>query len=456
MPDKTIRELQAMLQEVLQHYHRKRLAFAAILGDGNGNVEVEGRSGFVYYRLVEDDKMYGIALNRRVPNREDLPVIIGYDIHQPYTLQVLSVRQVYSGTGQTLPAEVGPHHETHEYEPPGTSDRTSGDDVVWVHQQQMTPLLCKPTDPETMTVEISAGSYGSREGFAYYTGTTTADLSSYKPTSGSSARFVALSIDVKTNILQYTEGDTFGIISPPSNFFAYVPELPVECVPVAAILLTSSLTEIGWDQIYDIRTLNNAIRDGAEMSLSIVRLERDLGFLLSRMRMEAFNMMAIQRLEKDVEAMLAFVQMRQLDYLFVPASGGRNATDGTALTIGSDGFQCPDSKLCYVYGWACVPASISVITARAVVVGQGNGDVYAQNFFAWGACGTAQGGYDETTGYSAVTVASGENSCILSTELSDEIAAGVIVNCQFARNATHGDDTLAANCNIKGWIFTLS
>lgn len=430
----TLDALYGMFQNELDRYYPRMLRFPALLVDieGTGSPEVANRPGYVYYRRAEDEDMYGVCQNRRVPNRVNMPVFVGYDIHQPNLLQVLSIRNVWGGTGQTLPPDIAPHHETHEL-----NNDNGGDDVVWVNQQQIINLLCLPAVPEDMTVVVNPGQYGHKDGFAYYTGATTADLSSYKPSSPTQGKFVALSVDVETNALQYTEGDTFGIISTPANIWQYIPEMPDGSVPVAAILLVSTTTSLGWDQIYDIRAINRSVRDQKAVSLalqSIPRLESDIDATLSFMRK------AIADVETSSRTRKLFVQVTS--GTIYPASWMGAVLANGVVRIANGCFIVPED---YLSGMSVVP----------VIITQTAGDVYYT--FTWAAATDGEIITDESVASGWTTAAVSDNGGSLAYNFLPSlsiaaVAKGDVCLIYFSRDASDVSDTCEDTIYFPGWI----
>jgi len=69
-----------------------RHSFAALLGDGRGNVQDSDDPIRVIVRDFET-RLQQTAINFRVPSIHDLPVIVGYGADLPDELQVLSVQR---------------------------------------------------------------------------------------------------------------------------------------------------------------------------------------------------------------------------------------------------------------------------------------------------------------------------------------------------------------------------
>ena len=228
----------------LDKYQVARPVYAALLGDGTSdeNVEVTNRPGFVYIR-TGNEQSASQAFNNRVPNRYDLPVYVGYTNTQPTLLQVLDIRQqAYVGAGNNPVVLVPGHHQTHEF---GNSE--DGSDVVWIEKQQYKEALAKPTDPASMQLYVNPILYQYEDGWQYYAGGNTADLSGYVPSTTHRARYLLVSIDAATNALQYTSGTVFNSYSPPSDLTDALPTPPFASIPVSAVYLRTTTTALTFE-----------------------------------------------------------------------------------------------------------------------------------------------------------------------------------------------------------------
>jgi len=243
--------LRRQFQSILDQYEPRRPGSPALLGDGMGNVEVSERPGYVYVR-VGSEELVGQAYNNRVPNRENLPIIIGYSSEQPTLFQVLSIREVYAGadSGHSPIPQVVAHHKSHEL---GNAD--DGSDVVWVQKQQVLPLLAYPTSPSSLSINVAGDWYAWDDGWNYFSGGV-ADLSGYVPASMSDALYVLISIDGATNAIQYTAGSS---LVPGAALADQIPSAPSGSVPVVAVYLTGGTTAIEWDNLYDVHLFNQPV-----------------------------------------------------------------------------------------------------------------------------------------------------------------------------------------------------
>lgn len=127
--------------------------FYGILGDGSGNVDVDGRPGWVYVRLPALKNIVVAALNAKVSSTDGLPVVVGYTNEHPNLLQVLTVdfsdAVIMGGNGEQIPnANIPTHHHTHEWR-----GLNGGNDVVIVQSRQIAPLRPVITTGFSLTIE---------------------------------------------------------------------------------------------------------------------------------------------------------------------------------------------------------------------------------------------------------------------------------------------------------------
>lgn len=270
-----IKQVQRTVDSTLEQYEPKQPVYPALIGDGNGNVEVSGRPGYVYVR-VGNEKSLGQAFNGRVPNRNDLPVTVGYDRTAPDLFQVLTVRQVYVQAGLPVVPEVPSHHETHEWPSVGDSD-SDGSDVVFVDWRQVRNLRVSVDSGLTVLVE-SAPAYVNGA-WAFIT-EQSLNLSSYKPDSG--ARYVLVYLD-DTGTIAARAGS---VTTKAALDISDCPVPQSDELPLAGVALYSGQTTISddrdrqdiidlrwWPQVQEASTnnLQDIARVAGEMDLRLTR-----------------------------------------------------------------------------------------------------------------------------------------------------------------------------------------
>jgi hypothetical protein len=222
------------------------------MGNGTGAVTVPGKPNYIYVRrlgrgLIEE------CLNNKAAARDGLPIIAGYSHESPEILQVLEVDwPSFAAPGNY--SYIQHHHDAHELH----NDR-GGDDVVWVQSQQILPLLVYPTDPTTMTVNIFGGWYPWVSGWHYFEAVLSADLTAHVPALPAEARYVLISIDGATELLQYTAGATFPIFLPPADAENMIPTPLAGSIPIGAVYLPFGTATLDWDNVFDMRLFNQPV-----------------------------------------------------------------------------------------------------------------------------------------------------------------------------------------------------
>jgi len=210
----------------------------AMLGDGSGNVLVDGEPGMVYARV--DNGQVIEVFNDKVPAENNRQVEIGIDRRQPGLWQVIRIRRSY-GESVDTPFTVF-HHEQHEY---------PNADTVFVRRDQFTPLLVLPAGG--MSVRIF-GDVIYRYGMTapIKVENTDVDLSSYVPVSGALWLLIEA---LEDGTINYVEGDTVASLSVLE--FTPLPVPSPDAFPICAISLYNGQTSIRRDDevrhIVDLR-----------------------------------------------------------------------------------------------------------------------------------------------------------------------------------------------------------
>ena len=180
-------KIQNVVSKRLRPYTLKPLVLQGVLGDlVTGVVEVPGRSSIVYVTLNSGVQLSNV-LNTRVPNVFGLPVSVGFDpVDQPYTLRVLSARDM-SAIGVDNPGNgIGWHHKQHEW-PYG--------DTTYIWGPQFMPSLYLPHAGE-LSVDIYPGTYIILTGEKVYTQVTNVSLAAAAATvTPEHAMFAAIVVD---------------------------------------------------------------------------------------------------------------------------------------------------------------------------------------------------------------------------------------------------------------------
>ncbi len=225
-------------------------------------VAIPTRPGYVYVRIGHEETN-GQARNKRVPNRYDLPVILGYDgITEEF--QVLAIRQEsYLASGHNPVPEVPSHHETHEY-PPGVGEG-DGSDLVYVAHRQIRGLRVYATGAFTIANEPG---HCIINGVPRWIVSQSLNLSSYVPTLASQARFVLVYLN-NNGILNLHLGN---LVPATTIKISDAPTPLAGTVALAWILLYRGQTAIqdGREEqnIYDLRYVNFSTSVGGHQIIS--------------------------------------------------------------------------------------------------------------------------------------------------------------------------------------------
>ena len=190
-PVGTLDTVVRLLRGILAGYMRRLATYPALMGDGQGTVKVAGWSGWVWVRVGSDERLER-AFNQRVPLRDGLAIICGYDWLQPKVFQVLSQRDdayAGAGTGQPVIPQIVAHHETHEF-PIVDDEALDGSDTTYIHWRQMRGLRVYIVSGFVVGVERWPMRRGSTNVWVV---TQTLNLEPDRPTSG--ARYVTAYID---------------------------------------------------------------------------------------------------------------------------------------------------------------------------------------------------------------------------------------------------------------------
>lgn len=207
-------------------------AIPALMGDGNGTIEVPNQQNMVYIRVGDGD--LGQAFNNRCQLRDNLAVYVGYDpITDPdrRIFQVLSVRMAdYAGAGNVTVPNVGPHHTTHEF---------GGGDDVYIEWRRLMGL--RVGRPAAFVVTVDPG-YIYRAGWIAIPSTNVNLTATHTALVGVQAQYVLISLS-STGVVTATAGTV--VLSPALLTIADVPTPPAGHIPLAAVRLYKMQTAIG-------------------------------------------------------------------------------------------------------------------------------------------------------------------------------------------------------------------
>lgn len=215
--------------------------------DFTDNSKVDGRPGYSWVRLRGANGGVFQALNGITPDQPDLPVIVGFEPNNPYSLKILSVDRdmavIMGGyDGQPfLPA----HHLLHEW-----PDQYPGIDAVTVYPRAYSQL--RVYQGTGLTVNISPYRYYSNDGvFVQWDGELNYDLSLQQPASGL-ALYVLVYYNPVTQAIGVVAGDAVADLD---TINPLPPTLPTSMLASALVRLDGDQTSISEQDILDVRQL---------------------------------------------------------------------------------------------------------------------------------------------------------------------------------------------------------
>jgi len=222
-----------------------RSVWTALMGDGAGTVTDPDDPDYVMVRVHGLQSSVARVFNKAVPtNRPDLPVLIGTTRTHPNRVQVLCVdwEALPDWDGVSLLPLHGPDHELPD-----------GADPVYIQKRAIVPLRAGPQSTPDMTLYVAPDFYPWDDGFNYFEGGNSEDLTNRVPGAGLH-RFVTVYVDGATNALGYINGETMPAIFPLG--IERIPEPPEGSVPICAVRLYYGMSMITEAEIYDLRIIN--------------------------------------------------------------------------------------------------------------------------------------------------------------------------------------------------------
>lgn len=236
-----VQALKTLFQDILE---QKRNYKAAILGDGNGNVDVPGRPDYVYVRLSSQSIRVSQIFNKRVSGVDGTPVLVGELPWQPGVEQVVTIDwaayavQEWGNDYNGVPA----HAPSHSYQ----SEATHGGDPVLVYQPAIQPLKVTG-DGVSLTVSVAAYRYQFGGIIREFPGGSV-NMTPYIPSAGNVVA-VLVSLKKSTGVLSVTAGSEIldlGVQPP-------YPTIPTDDVAAGYVILSASQTVINNTDIVDAR-----------------------------------------------------------------------------------------------------------------------------------------------------------------------------------------------------------
>jgi len=242
--------------------------FSGTLGittNGENQVEVPGRPGFVWVQLRNQLNETIQAFNESVSPVFSLPVLVEWDKDSPirykvrgrdigrYTVWVTTnaAGDTVSNTSAYLPAH-GAQHSFNKYTGWG------GGDVVWVYSDQFIPWLVTPSGSAgSLSVAVQPSAYYYNDQFRWAGGTGIAGFDALLPTGSSNARMLLIYLDPDTGnpyIATGTLTEFANTITGTQQIMPYMPSLIEGTdIPLAGVRLITGTSKILWQNLYDLR-----------------------------------------------------------------------------------------------------------------------------------------------------------------------------------------------------------
>lgn len=224
--------------------------------DGNKVVDVPGRQGYVYVRLINDLSSAVVAYNDAVLTQWGIAVIVERVQGPKGIVWRVKGKDAASSVNITLYPGV-PFLPNHGYQHSfgGGTGTSVGTDPVWVYKNQFMPLNVTPSNPLSMRGYVNGDSYIYGDDVIYFGSTGTADFTPLIPSSASEARFITVCLNTATNQLEYITGSVIPSDTAITNPYEQIllPTNPND-IPLKAVILVGNMTEVRWSNLYDIRT----------------------------------------------------------------------------------------------------------------------------------------------------------------------------------------------------------
>lgn len=161
------------ISRAVRKSRRVQRPWPALVGDGNGTIEVPGSTGLWYVRPVGSDMAIPVYKGA-APRLEDYPVWVGQDIYNRRWVRILGTNlEQLVGNGGVVASDIEPHAGSHYL--------VNGSDPVYITTRQVTDLLL--TVVSGMTVRINGG-FVIVSGQPAYVSGQNIDLTSNIPGSG--------------------------------------------------------------------------------------------------------------------------------------------------------------------------------------------------------------------------------------------------------------------------------
>lgn len=222
---------------------------------GRKIIQVDGRQGYVYVRLRDNQNEVIQAFNNKVAASYDLPVILVREGGR-YVVQQFNSQRYLNNAQNSAPFLPG-HGTQHSF------PRGGGADITWVYGQQIMPGLVYPESATGTNVMIEKYPLYSSNGWIYAGGTGTQNILQYRPTTGSSSLMTLVYLDSLTGNPGILVGSgTYFPAVITGSVYPYLPSPSNTQIPLAGVLLNTGTSVITWENLYDVRQWVHASPSG--------------------------------------------------------------------------------------------------------------------------------------------------------------------------------------------------
>ena len=252
------RRYERAIGSLAERKESKSTYFSGQLGittNGEAQVEVPGRNGFVWVRLRNQLNEVIQAFNESVSLVYSLPVMVEWDKLSPTHYKIVG-RDTgrYSNWGSSSSYQPV-HGAQHSFDP---LSGIGGGDVVWIYDQQIIPFLITPSGSAgAMSVSWQPDVYYMSGTSHYWGGTGIAISNDLKPPTADKARMLLLYCEVNTGNLLIATGtltEFDASITGTAEVCPYIPPLVSDDdLPLAGLRLVTGTSVILWTNLYDVR-----------------------------------------------------------------------------------------------------------------------------------------------------------------------------------------------------------
>jgi len=220
---------------------------SALTGDGSTatTCDVTGKDGWAWVRYSEKQDRASQVVNQVMPGApQGVPVMVGkkYPSDKYYQILGVNMELYYEHTNPTeyVSYLIAAHGPTH---------LSSGSDPAYIDSGNFLPGAITETSPASMFVQGNALLY-EYGGTARTFGGGVTDLTLTIPGIAGTHRYVLITIDPDTNLLNWTMG-----IPSPLPVVPGIPAIPLAHIPLAVVMVTNGDTSLPQSDIYQYKYL---------------------------------------------------------------------------------------------------------------------------------------------------------------------------------------------------------